>query len=191
MDEPFSNLDVELRRKLSAEVRDLLKQKGISALMVTHDQEEAFAMADRIGVINEHCMQQWDSPFNLYHEPSNPFIANFVGQGSFIAGTALSSDCVKTVLGEFQGNRAYQWEKGTPIKLLIRPDDVLPDEEHGHRAQIIGKTFGGASTLYNLRLNSGEIIKSWWPSHFDYNEGDNVGVKIEFDHLVAFSQSDA
>ena len=67
LDEPFSNLDGELRRRLSQEVRDILKHRGTSAILVTHDQEEAFAMSDSIGVFNKCRLEQWDSPFNLYH----------------------------------------------------------------------------------------------------------------------------
>lgn len=99
LDEPFSNLDTELRRRLSQEVRDILKLRGTSAIMVTHDQEEAFAMSDLIGVFNQGSLEQWDSPFNLYHEPYSPFVASFIGQGYFIRGHMLTHDSVQTELG--------------------------------------------------------------------------------------------
>lgn len=87
LDEPFSNLDVELRRSLSQEVREILKARGTSAILVTHDQEEAFAVCDHIGVFKEGHLEQWDTPYNLYHEPLTPFVASFVGQGYFIRGS--------------------------------------------------------------------------------------------------------
>jgi iron(III) transport system ATP-binding protein len=110
MDEPFSSLDVELRRALSLEVRDILKSRNISAVMVTHDQEEAFAVADKIGVVNQGHIQQWDTPFNLYHEPTTRFVANFIGQGVFLSGYAQDSSSVMTAtITLFMKNVASGW----------------------------------------------------------------------------------
>jgi iron(III) transport system ATP-binding protein len=81
MDEPFSNLDINLREKISMEVREILKKYGITALIVTHNQYEAFAMADEIGVMKEGEVQQWDTAYNVYHKPVNQFVADFVGDG--------------------------------------------------------------------------------------------------------------
>ena len=89
LDEPFSNLDVELRRRLSHEVREILKARKTSAILVTHDQEEAFAVSDQVGVFKDGRLEQWDTPFNLYHEPLTPFVASFIGQGYFIRGQLL------------------------------------------------------------------------------------------------------
>ena len=122
LDEPFSNLDGELRRRLSQEVRDILKYRGTSAILVTHDQEEAFAMSDNIGVFNKGRLEQWDSPFNLYHEPLTPFVASFVGQGYFIRGQMLTNDSVQTELGVIRGNRAYNWPAGSTVDVLLRPE---------------------------------------------------------------------
>ena len=91
LDEPFSNLDVDLRERLSLEVREIIKASGATAILVTHDQHEAFAMADEIGVLHEGHIQQWDSPYNLYHRPANRFVADFVGQGVFLPAKVLSA----------------------------------------------------------------------------------------------------
>ena len=96
LDEPFSNLDGELRRRLSKEVRDILKARGTSAILVTHDQEEAFAVSDHVGVFQNGRLQQWDTPYNLYHEPLTPFVASFIGQGYFIRGQLMTPDTVQT-----------------------------------------------------------------------------------------------
>lgn len=80
-------------------MRDILKARGTSAILVTHDQEEAFAVSDHVGVFHEGKLQQWDTPFNLYHEPLTPFVASFIGQGYFIRGQLLSPDAVQTELG--------------------------------------------------------------------------------------------
>src|SRR5262245_55059515 len=97
LDEPFSNLDIELREHLGAEVRALLKAGGITALLVTHDQHEAFAIADEIGVMRDGRIQQWDNAYNLYHQPANRFVADFVGQGVFLPGTVVDGSHVRKI----------------------------------------------------------------------------------------------
>lgn len=190
MDEPFSNLDVELRRKLSLEVRDILKKTNTSAILVTHDQEEAFAFADTIGLIHSGVLQQWDSPFNLYHEPVNRFVANFIGQGTLIAGMAIDHESVSTELGTLKGNRAYNWQKDTPVEILIRPDDIQPNPNGKLEARIIKKIFSGSATLYTLQLPTGGKVESLLPSHLDYQLGDNIRISANVEHLIAFSAKD-
>ncbi len=168
LDEPFSNLDGELRRRLSHEVRDILKARGTSAILVTHDQEEAFAVSDQVGVFNQGRLEQWDTPFNLYHEPASPFVASFVGQGYFIRGQLLSPDTVQTELGVIPGNRAYTMAPGSSVDVLLRPDDIVPDADSALQAQIVGKTFLGAATLYRLQLPTGSQLEAIFPSHADH-----------------------
>ncbi|GGJ91018.1 ABC transporter ATP-binding protein [Pseudomonas matsuisoli] len=186
LDEPFSNLDVELRRALSQEVRDILKARGTSAILVTHDQEEAFAVSDQVGVFNQGYLQQWDTPFNLYHEPATPFVASFVGQGYFIRGTLRAPDTVETGLGQLTGNRAYPFAPGSHVDVLLRPDDIVPAPDSALRALVTHKTFFGASTLYRLTLPTGEHLESLFPSHADHSVGSHVGIRVAADHLVVF-----
>jgi iron(III) transport system ATP-binding protein len=189
LDEPFSNLDVELRRRLSHEVRDILKSRGTSAILVTHDQEEAFAVSDQVGVFKEGRLEQWDTPFNLYHEPQTPFVASFVGQGYFIRGQMNSHDSVQTELGELRGNRAYAWHSGSAVDVLLRPDDIVHDAASPLKAMIAGKSFQGAATLYRLQLATGSQLEAVFPSHLDYRQGDEVGIRVAADHLVLFAAS--
>lgn len=186
LDEPFSNLDGELRRRLSHEVRDILKARGTSAILVTHDQEEAFAVSDHVGVFHEGRLQQWDTPYNLYHEPLTPFVASFIGQGYFIRGQLLSPDTVQTELGLIRGNRAYTWASGSAVDVLLRPDDIVYDPDSELKALIVGKTFLGAATLYRLQLATGSLLESLFPSHVDLQPGTNVGIRVAADHLVVF-----
>ncbi len=186
LDEPFSNLDGELRRRLSHEVRDILKTRGTSAILVTHDQEEAFAVSDHVGVFHEGKLQQWDTPFNLYHEPLTPFVASFIGQGYFIRGQLLSPDTVQTELGLIHGNRAYTWPTGSAVDVLLRPDDIVYDPDSTQKALIVGKTFLGAATLYRLQLSTGSQLESIFPSHADHMPGEEVGIRVAADHLVVF-----
>ena len=186
LDEPFSSLDVDLRERLSAEVRDILKRHGITAVVVTHDQHEAFALGDHVGVMHEGHILQWDTPYNLYHEPNCRFVADFIGQGVFLPGTLLAPDTVETEMGVYRGNRAYPWPKGTGIELLLRPDDIVADATSELRAEVVQKAFKGAGILYTLRLPSGGRVLALFPSHADHAVGSHVGIQVQADHLVAF-----
>ena len=187
LDEPFSNLDIDLRRHLNLEVRDILKQYGISAILVTHDQEEAFAFADHIGLLNKGKLQQWDTAFNLYHEPCNRFVANFIGHGRLVPGLAIDQSSVKTELGIINGNRAYDWQPDTPVDILLRPDDIVLADGQGITADIIKKVFSGSATLYTLRLPTGSTVESLIPSSHDYMPGEAIRIKASVEHLIAFT----
>ena len=186
LDEPFSNLDVKLRHSLSHEVRDILKSRGTSAILVTHDQEEAFAVCDQVGVFKDGHLEQWDTPYNLYHEPLTPFVASFVGQGYFVRGQMLSHDTVQTELGVIRGNRAYQWAPGSAVDMLLRPDDIVHAPDSTLKARIVGKSFLGAATLYPLQLPTGSRLEALFPSHEDHRIGQDVGIRVCAEHLVAF-----
>ena len=186
MDEPFSNLDVDTRERISAEVRDILKSEGITGILVTHHQDEAFALGDHVGVMNQGEILQWDTPFNLYHEPRNRFVADFIGQGSFLRGTMVSTDTVDTELGRLCGDRAYNWSKGTNVEVLIRPDDIVPDSEGALSGHITQKAFKGAEVMYTLELPSGNQVLSLFPSHLDFNIGEQVRFRADVHHVVAF-----
>jgi iron(III) transport system ATP-binding protein len=186
MDEPFSNLDIELRERLSADVRAIFKERGITAILVTHDQHEAFAVGDHIGVMREGEILQWDTPYNLYHEPADRFVANFIGQGTFLKATLLSPDTFETEAGLIKGHRAFPWPKGTAVEVLLRPDDILPDADGPLRAEVIDKAFKGAEILYTLRLPTGGVLLSLFPSHHYHETGERVSIRIAPDHLVAF-----
>ena len=187
LDEPFSSLDVELRERLSAEIRDILKRRGTTAVLVTHDQHEAFALGDLVGVMHEGRLLQWDTPYNLYHEPCCRFVADFIGQGVFLTGRLVAPDMVETEIGVYRGNRAYAWPKHTAVEVLLRPDDVVPDPQSPLKAIVAQKAFKGAEILYTLTLPSGRRVLSLFPSHSDHSLGAEVGIRVQADHLVAFT----
>ena len=189
LDEPFSNLDTDLRRRLSLDVREILKTLGISAILVTHDQQEAFAMCDQVAVLKDGAIQQWDVPYNLYHEPANRFVAGFVGQGGFIPGQVLGPDTIKSELGIIHGNRAYKWHTGTLVDILIRPDDIVYDEDSTLQPKVVEKTFAGTSTLYRFRCSEDTEFEAMFRSHLDFNLGEHVPVRVEADHLIAFERT--
>lgn len=187
LDEPFSSLDVDLRERLSLEVRDILKESATTAILVTHHQDEAFALGDQIGVMNNGRILQWDTPFNLYHEPVNRFVADFIGQGVFIRGTMTAPDVIETKLGTLKGDRAYQWPKGTEVELLLRPDDVTAKPNSHLQGEITQKAFKGAEIMYTIKLPTGEKVMSLFPSHLDHAIGDKVGINLDLQHVVVFA----
>jgi len=185
LDEPFSNLDVDLRERLSHEVREIIKASGATAVLVTHDQQEAFAMADEIGVLSEGALQQWDTPYNLYHRPVNRFVADFVGQGVFLPARVLGPGQLGIELGVLKG--AFQ-EKGN-LEVLLRPDDVVHDDDAPTQAEVVHKAFRGAEILYTLRLASGRKVLALVPSHHNHALGERIGIRLDVDHVVAFQSS--
>lgn len=189
LDEPFSNLDADLRRRLSLDVREILKTLGISAILVTHDQQEAFAMCDQVAVLQNGKIQQWDVPYNLYHEPVNRFVASFVGQGGFVPGKAVGPDIIESELGIIHGNRAYKWPAGTLVDVLIRPDDIVYDADSDLRPKVVEKTFAGTSTLYRFRCSEDTEFEALFRSHLDFHLGETVPVRVEADHLIAFERN--
>jgi iron(III) transport system ATP-binding protein len=193
LDEPFSNLDVALRERLSLEVREIIKASGATAVLVTHDQHEAFAMADEIGVMREGRIVQWDSAYNLYHRPANRFVADFVGQGVFLPAKVLNSRQVEIELGVLEGDVPTACQvgcdacgKGCLTDILLRPDDVMHDDTAPTRAEVVHKAFRGAEILYTLRLDSGRKVLAMVPSHHNHALGERIGIRLDVDHVVAF-----
>jgi len=186
MDEPFSSLDPDIRENLSVEVRNILKKEGITGILVTHHQDEAFAMGDQVGVLKAGRIHQFDTPYNLYHEPVNQFVADFIGQGVFLQGTMLSPDTIETELGIIRGDRAYKWERGSKVDILLRPDDVVLESNHSLTGTVIHKAFKGADILYTLQMPTGSKILALFPSHHDHAVGDKVGIALDMHHVVAF-----
>jgi len=188
LDEPFSNLDVDLRERLSHEVREIIKASGATAVLVTHDQQEAFAMADEIGVLQEGHIQQWDSPYNLYHRPANRFVADFVGQGVFLPARAVNGSQLEIELGVLKGQVGAENRLGArDLEVLLRPDDVVHDDAAPTQAEVVHKAFRGAEILYTLRLASGRKVLALVPSHHNHAIGERIGIRLDVDHVVAFT----
>lgn len=186
MDEPFSNLDVELRERLSLEVRSILKEAGTTALIVTHDQSEAFALADRIGLMREGKIEQWDTPYNLYHRPASRYVARFIGQGVLVPGRVTDVDCIHIPLGCLPPRSPLPLD--TDVDVLLRPDDVVHDSESPLNARVVAKSFRGASILYTLSLADGTRLLSLVPSHHNHTVGDLIGIRLDAEHVIAFAR---
>jgi iron(III) transport system ATP-binding protein len=194
LDEPFSNLDVDLRERLAHEVRGILKAANATALFVTHDQLEAFAIGDRIGVMHDGHLHQWDDAYALYHRPATRFVAEFIGHGVFAPAQILQHGrevSVQTPLGPLQDVEECPlptaYEDGL-CDVLLRADDIVHDDDAPVKAQILRKAFRGSEFLYTLRLGSGETLMTHVPSHHDHAVGEWIGIRAQVDHVVTFQR---
>ena len=195
LDEPFSNLDVELRERLALEVRGILKEAQTTALFVTHDQMEAFAIGDVIGVMSEGRLHQWDDAYTLYHRPATRFVAEFIGHGVFTPAT-LQEVNKQVVVHTPMGDLVDLAECPLPsmfasgeCDVLLRADDIVHDDDAAVKAEIIRKSFRGSEFLYTLRLQTGETVMAHVPSHHDHKVGEWIGIRAEVDHVVTFDRS--
>ncbi len=193
LDEPFSNLDVALREQLALEVRAILKTTGTTAVFVTHDQNEAFATADEIAVMQEGRIAQIDSAYNLYHRPSNRFVADFIGQGVFVQGTVLDAHRLRIELGEVSSanpivlpGQTRPPPAGSQVDVLLRPDDVIHDDASPLQATVLQRAFRGAEILYTLQTDAGVRVLSMVPSHHNHRLQERIGIRLDMDHVIAF-----
>lgn len=201
LDEPFSGLDVELRDKLASEVRAILKATGTTTLVVTHDQMEAFAIGDVIGVMNQGRLEQWGEAYSLYHEPATRFVADFIGHGVFAPARLEHRNgqaVLATAVGEFvlpgDGDPEGLFSAGSTaqVDLFLRADDVVHDDDAPVKARIVRKAFRGSEFLYTLRAGAGAAdgqgteLLAHVPSHHDHAVGEWIGIRVEPDHLVTF-----
>lgn len=192
LDEPFSNLDVALRQELSLQIRDLLKQTGISAILVTHDQIEAFAFADQIGVVIDGKLAQWATASELYARPANQAVASFIGTGVLLPIYASEYGQVLTAMGGVPSINADLAAVNFPIdfasanlnnahptaRLLVRPEHINI-AKHAMTNWVTGtvatKIFGGMAWHYTLTLadQSSLIVQS----SNDYAVGESLYVQ--------------
>jgi iron(III) transport system ATP-binding protein len=183
LDEPFSNLDPDMAGRMRQELHDLLRRTKTTTVLVTHDHDEAFAMADRIAVLNQGRLEQFDTPEMMYHMPATPFVADFVGQADFIPGT-VSQGMVHTELGEFPDT--IECKDGTAVVVMIRPDDIHLVPTEGARARVLSRQFHGSENLYAVSLPSGQIVHSSQGSTSVYQAGTTVELRVLATHTVLF-----
>ena len=194
LDEPFSNLDVDLRERLAHELRGILKAAGATALFVTHDQLEAFAIGDQIGVMHQGHLHQWDDAYTLYHRPATRFVADFIGHGVFAPATLVqrgTNVVAQTPLGDLTDLAECPLPSSYPggeCDVLLRADDIVHDDHAPVQAQIVRKAFRGSEFLYTLRLRSGLQVMAHVPSHHDHAVGEWIGIRAQVDHVVTFAR---
>jgi iron(III) transport system ATP-binding protein len=183
LDEPFSNLDADLRAAMREEIGKILRASGTTAVFVTHDQEEAFALADRVGVLNAGRLEQVAPPYELYHRPGTRFVAEFVGAADFLR-SMVTEDGIVSELGTL--TRPPGFAPGQAVDIMIRPDDIDFIPHPDGDVVVIGRQFLGAEHLYRLRLTTGAQVHSVQPATTLYPVGARVRVVANLLHVVAF-----
>jgi iron(III) transport system ATP-binding protein len=191
LDEPFSSLDAELRDELAKELRAILKHEKTTALMVTHDQHEAFAMADVIGVMNKGRLLQWTDAYALYHRPINRFVASFIGDGVFMSATVDNNSMLNSVLGVLPINFSSGFKQGDKVAFLVRPDDIIHDDESETLAKVVDRSFRGSHILYQLELQDvGQArVLCLALSHHDHQLNELIGIRLDLEHLIVFADN--
>ena len=190
LDEPFSNLDVDLRVKMREEVRRILKEAGVTAVSVTHDQEEAMSISDRVAVVNDGRIEQVGDPEAVFQHPESRFVASFLGHASFLSGY-VSGDDVETDLGTVPREQIHglapEYDK-TRVDLLVRPDDVSATpakngDAHGH---VVQRRYLGPTILYEVELKNGDSVQCMH-NHDDTVPLDtDVSVAVDADHELSW-----
>ncbi len=182
LDEPFSNLDTEMRLQMRVEVRDLLKSLGTTAILVTHDQQEAMTFADRMAVMLDGSIHQIDKPETIYHYPATRAVANFVGLGTFVPAL-VNGDLADSDVGQFELGEHGPHES---VDLLIRPRDVTLEVDPDGVAVIESRVFHGAESTYVVRLPCGVQLQSSQPSYVSISPGTRVRVRCNRVRLAAY-----
>ena len=191
LDEPFSGLDSEQRLLLAEETKRLITSQQTTALMVSHDQNEAFSMADYVGLLKDGELLQWGLAYDLYHKPISQTVAQFIGMSSMLKGQLAAGRIVETALGRFPlSDTDYPAKPGREVKMLIRPDDIIHDDASPLQAAIISKKFLGAEFLYRLRLHSDETVYCFAPSHHNHRIGEHIGITVDMEHVILFADGD-
>jgi iron(III) transport system ATP-binding protein len=188
LDEPFSGLDAKLRETLVPQVRHILKEENVSALMVSHDQAEAFSMADKIAVMNLGEIHQWDTPYNSYHKPVTKFVASFIGKSRFLPAKTLCEHCIETSLGPLESKSPHGFKAASAVEVLVRIDDVRHNNDAKYSSKVKNKNFHGSYFTYELVLEDGTEVLCSIPAHDQYKHdiGDTFKLNLAIEHLVLF-----
>ena len=189
LDEPFSNIDADIKEDLVTDVRVLLKELSITSIIVTHDQYEAFNIADKVAIMNNGKIEQIGNAYDIYHKPVNKFVADFIGLGVFVPIVKNENGIFETPLGLLDKNKFHKDEmKYKNLEMLLRPDDIIHNDESSTKAIVIEKQFRGAEFLYKLLYNDKYPLLCYAPSHHDHRIGESIGIELEIEHYVIFEK---
>lgn len=186
LDEPMGALDAALRDRLVIELREIIKRTGLTALYVTHDQQEAFAVADRVAVLNQGRFEQIDSPQVLYRHPKTAFVARFLGMNNIIEVESITADGrAQTLLGEFAVT-------GRPESLLLHPDGLRVDEAGALQVRVLESVYRGGVYRLTVRHESG-VLLSLNHAAFDRapQVGESIGLTMDLEWVMTLETSNA
>ena len=182
LDEPFSNLDADLRVQMRSEVKRILQEANSTGIFVTHDQQEALAVGDRVAIMNRGHLEQVDTPEMIFHLPATRFVADFLGLADFIRGVT-SYQGVQTEIGLIE--QPTPGELGREVEIMIRPHDVMLHRTDYGQGEVIRHEFHGAENLYVVRLPSGQLIQSTQDHTVSFPLGSRVDVTCQPGHTLS------
>ena len=185
LDEPFSNLDPDMTIKMRKELYRVLRQTQTTAILVTHDHEEAFAMADQVAVMQDGLLVQCDTPETIYQQPSCSFVAEFIGQANTIPGI-IQNGQIETEIGTIPNQSDF--ESQSRVLVMVRPDDIQFTPSETGAGRIESRQFQGSQTLYSIRLKSGQLIHCCMKPIPVYNIETSVIVHVTTSHTILFPQ---
>ncbi len=200
-DEPLSNLDADLRERMRIEIASLVRDLAVTAVYITHDQSEAFALADQVGVLQDGALVQFDTPESVYARPANAFVARFTGlsadlPGQVVGRSATAVDCVQVTVSSRSGLRPIEAHRGAcdtaagKIRIMIRPSAVHFCAPHSDDCQLVGSVtdaaFRGRGYEHAVQLEGGPQVTGIF-HHARFARGETVGLTIESNGCMAFS----
>ena len=198
LDEPFANIDQILKEELQKIVKDILKKTKTSAIIVTHDPNEAFYMADKCGIVINNKLKQFDTPYNIYHFPNSFEVVNFLKRGTLVNVKILNKQVLKheslgIINGKYGCSNLNPFNIGNSVKLLIQPEDLQHDDKSKLQLKIVDRKFRGTNFIYTLKTANKELIPVLVESHHQHlhENNENFGIKtpINIDHLVCFRKN--
>ncbi|MGR4988872.1 ABC transporter ATP-binding protein [Vibrio rotiferianus] len=184
LDEPFSNIDTQVRHELIREIRKIFKEQGVTAIFVTHSREEAFAFADKMAVMNHGVIEQYGTASELYYQPSSKFVADFLGGGSYLAAKRISDVEFETHLGVVEANAQQEIQVDAECSLLLRPQHVQISADEESAVKVLEQHFMGDHCRYVIDVNGDRLLAT---SAEALNVGDSVTVKVETQGVLAFA----
>jgi iron(III) transport system ATP-binding protein len=185
LDEPFANLDAALRTRMREEVCEILRAARITALLVSHDQEEALSVADRLAVMSGGRLLQEGPPEEIYHRPTAVEVAEFIGGGQLV-DCRIDDGTARSVLGAFPTGAPTG-----PARLLVRPEDLTLTPATGGEeivGEVVGRSFYGHDLINEVRLQTGEILRVRVLSHADFGVGSQVRIRPRDKLFQAFPE---
>ena len=190
LDEPFSNLDVRLRVQMREEVARILDEAGVTAVSVTHDQEEALSISDRVAVMHDGRVEQVGTPAELFEHPKSRFVASFLGQASFLPGQ-VGEDTVETHIGSYSRQLLEGISDeyvGAMVDVLVRPDDLrlTPVTDAEADGEVIRRQYTGPSFVYHVELSDGTVVRCLHNHDEVFETGESVRVRLVADHTLAW-----
>jgi iron(III) transport system ATP-binding protein len=183
LDEPFSNLDTDLRTAMRLQVRGILKRVGTTALFVTHDQDEALFMGDRVAVMYAGRLEQAAEPQALFLKPATRFVAEFIGDASFLPASVTDTGLATEIGFVLQSVDA---PRSTVVQAVVRPDDLVLSTDPDGNARVVGRTFRGGEYLYELALDSRHTVRCVCNHVHDYALNTRVRVMLAPGHELAW-----